>query len=159
MLLNFTVCDNEIVEVVTPQKDPNGAVTRSSFVASVSDVILKHYQQTVIEDCELRLLSVSGDPYESGLRSTRRSLERLFDALDVVGSRRLPGSVLIAMLGLLTQGTMEERLRYMITVSGKAIGDVVYASSLTPVIEGLFLFIDMLMPTAIYALQVGASSA
>ena len=156
-LLNFTVCDDKIVDVVFPQKDPSGSVTRSSFVASVSDVILKHYQQYVKEDCSLRLLSSDTTLSEEDAQSTRRGLERLFDALDVTGSRRLPGSVLVAMLGLLSQGTIDDRLHYMITVSGKAIGDMVYASSLTPVIEGLFLFIDMLMPTAIYALQVVVS--
>ena len=92
------------------------------------------------------------------MQSTQRGLERLFDALDVTGSRRLLASVLVAMMGLLSQGTIDDRLHYMITVSNKEIGDVVYVSWLTPVIEGLFLLIDMLMPTAIYALQVAVSS-
>ena len=145
--------------MVLPQEDPNKAVTRSSFVASVSGVILAHYQQYVKEDCSLRLISSDTSISEVDAQSTRRGLERLFDALDVVGSRRLSGSVLIAMLGLLSQGTLDDRLYYMITVSGKAIGDVVNVSSLTPVIEGLFLFLDMLMPTAIYAFQVVVASS
>lgn len=150
------MCDNEIVQVIRLQKDPSETVTRSSFVASVSVVVLEHYQQYVKEDCSLRLLNTGASLSEEDKQSTRRSLERLFDALDVIGSRRLPVSVLIAVLGLLSQGTIDDRLHYMIAVSEKAIGDVVYASSLTPVIEGLFLLIDMLMPTAIYALQVVA---
>ena len=153
-----TVCDDTIAEVVLRQVDPDKTVTRSSFVASVSDVIKKHYQQSVVEDCSLRLLSPDPSITQVDMQSTQRGLERLFDALDVTGSRRLLASVLVAMMGLLSQGTIDDRLHYMITVSNKEIGDVVYVSWLTPVIEGLFLLIDMLMPTAIYALQVAVSS-
>ena len=154
-LMNFSVCDNEIIEIINWQEDPNGAVTRSCFFASVSVVIIKHYQQRVNEDRELQLQeSIHIDMNGKDAENVRKGLGRLFDALDVLGSKRLPATELVAMLGLLSQGDIDSRLQYMIETTGKAVGDMVYVSSLSPVIDGLFLVLDMLLPTVIYAATV-----
>ena len=154
-LMNFSVCDNEIIEIIHWQEDPNGAVTRSSFIASVSVVIIKHYQQRVNEDRELQLQeSIHIDMNGKDAENVRKGLGRLFDALDVLGSKRLPATELVAMLGLLSQGDIDSRLQYMIETTGKAVGDMVYVSSLSSVIDGLFLVLDMLLPTVIYAATV-----
>ena len=84
----------------------------------------------------------------------RKGLGLLFDALDVLGAKRLPATELVSMLGLLSQGEIDSRLQYMIATTGKAVGDMVYVSSLKQVIDGLFLLLDMLMPTVIYATTV-----
>ena len=150
-LMNFSVCDNEIIEIIHWQEDPNGAVTRSSFIASVSVVIIKHYQQRVNEDRELQLQeSIHIDMNGKDAENVRKG----FDALDVLGSKRLPATELVAMLGLLSQGDIDSRLQYMIETTGKAVGDMVYVSSLSSVIDGLFLVLDMLLPTVIYAATV-----
>lgn len=137
------------------QEDPNGAVTRSSFIASVSVVIVKHYQQHVNEDRELQLQeSIHIDTNGKDAENVRKGLGLLFDALDVLGAKRLPATELVSMLGLLSQGEIDSRLQYMIATTGKAVGDMVYVSSLKQVIDGLFLLLDMLMPTVIYATTV-----
>lgn len=129
--------------------------TRSSFIASVSVVIIKHYQQRVNEDRELQLQeSIHIDMNGKDAENVRKGLGRLFDALDVIGFQTFACYRTRGNVGIVTQGDIDSRLQYMIETTGKAVGDMVYVSSLSPVIDGLFLVLDMLLPTVIYAATV-----
>ena len=109
--MNFSNCNDEIAECILLQAGADGAVARSSFVSSVSKLMLERFKENIKEECELRL-ETSVRSFSDGTddASLRRGLSQLFDCLDVNATHLVDAHELIAMLCLLSEGDMDSRL-------------------------------------------------
>ena len=133
------------------QAGADGAVARSSFVSSVSKLMLERFREHMSEECELRLeSSVRSFSDGSDDESLRTGLSQVFDCLDVNATHLVDAHQLIALLSLLSEGDMDSRLFFMIAQSSPQLGDITYVKSMTPIIRAFFLFFDHLLPAVFY---------
>lgn len=110
--MNFTVCDDTLIAAIKRQCDPDGEVARSSFIASISMIILQRYTIEVNETNELlleRAVKLSSESADT--QSIRRGLGKLFDSLDHHHTHFVNAALLIGSLGLLSEGSIDSRLR------------------------------------------------
>ena len=154
--MSFSNCNDAIAECILMQAGADGAVARSSFVSSVSKLMLQRFLENMSEERELRLeSSVQSLPNSRDNESLRRGLSQVFDCLDVKATHLVDAHQLIALLCLLSEGDMDSRLFFMIEQSSSLLGDIAYVKSMKPVIRAFFLFFDHLFPAVFYFKHVG----
>ena len=110
--MNFSICDEVLIDAIKSQCDPHGDVARSSFIAAIAMILLKRYNIEVNESKELLLeksVRLSADGQDSV--SIRKGLGSLFDCLDYHHTHFVSASLLVGSLGLLSSGSIDSRLR------------------------------------------------
>ena len=89
--MNYSRFTPEMKEIIKQQQDPQGNVARSSFIASLSKLILEQYVENENEERELLLqTSTRVQNEENELKPIREGLAHIFNCLDIMNSQLVP---------------------------------------------------------------------
>lgn len=101
-------------QILNAQKDPRGDIARSSFVQTLSALILNQYVTNENETRELTLeASTSVSVNENELKPIREGLITLCNCLNITNSH-VSANQLIGLLCLLSEGPLIIRLKVRI---------------------------------------------
>ena len=110
--MNYSKFTPEMKEIIKQQQDPQGNVARSSFIASLSKLILEQYVENENEERELLLqTSTRVQNEENELEPIREGLAHIFNCLDIMNSQLVPINQLISILCLLSCESIDIRLK------------------------------------------------
>ncbi len=110
--MNYSRFTPEMKEIIKQQQDPQGNVARSSFIASLSKLILEQYVENENEERELLLqTSTRVQNEENELKPIREGLAHIFNCLDIMNSQLVPINQLISLLCLLSYESIDIRLK------------------------------------------------
>ena len=110
--MNYSMFTPEMKEIIKQQQDPQGTVASSSFIASLSKLILEQYVESKNEERELLLqTSTRVQNEENELEPIREGLAHIFNCLDIMNSQLVPINQLISSLCLLSCESIDIRLK------------------------------------------------
>ena len=145
--MNFSTFTSEMKEIIKHQQDPQGDVARSSFISSLSKIILEQFIQSENEERELLLQSTTLiQNEENELEPIREGLSRIFNCLDIMNCQLVPTNQLISVLCLLSQENIDNRLMRMLSESCSIVDGACYLHEVDLVMYAFYLFLDILMP-------------